>query len=327
MNLIDYIDEFARKIRNTPQGIELRKSYNNYLNVFEEKNIKHNMIKELIEGTKEDWYFYAPFVAVENIKAYIKSNDDNFPIDKDELKKVIDNEKVIRYITNSKKMCEIINEYVKKFIDPIVEAKELTVNPTIKNLIYTITYYTAKMGVLNDAEYVAKNNKEMIEYVSIRDEYLSNKTINSPYIQNVNVFLNDIEKIDTRIVDFAEKSNLYLYMCNRIIYESFYEDIIQLNPIKEERYENYPNALAYARLRINSNEYATKMKEKWIYNLKDGSYIFVNQKTFKYNKETGEEFIFSGFIYPREDINTFNNLSMINSLKNYKTYLDAYVEK
>lgn len=327
MNLIDYIDEFARKIRNTPQGIELRKSYNNYLNVFEEKNIKHNMIKELIEGTKENWYFYAPFVAVENIKAYIKSNDDNFPIDKDELKKVIDNEKVIRYITNSKKMCEIINEYVKKFIDPIVEAKELTVNPTIKNLIYTITYYTAKMGVLNDAEYVAKNNKEMIEYFSIRDKYLDNKTINSPYIQNVNGFLNDIEKIDTRIVDFAEKSNLYLYMCNRIIYESFYEDIIQLNPIKEERYENYPNALVYARLRINSNEYATKMKEKWIYNLKDGSYIFVNQKTFKYNKETGEEFIFSGFIYPREDINTFNNLSMINSLKNYKTYLDAYVEK
>lgn len=326
MNLIDYIDEFAKEIRNTPQGIELQKSYNDFLSVFEENNIKHNMIKELIEGTREDWYFYAPYVAVENIKGYIKSEDQKFPVSKDELEKVISNEKVIKYINTSKKMCEIINEYVKKFIDPIVDANELTINPTIKNIIYTVTYYTAKMMVLKDAEYVAKNNQEMMKYFSIRDKYLDNRTINSPYIQNVEMFLNDIKCIETRIVNFAEKSNLYLYICNRIIYESFYENMMQLNPIQEERYENYPNALIYARMVVNSNDYVTNMKEKWIYKMEDGSYLFVNQKTFKYDKEKGEEFIFSGFIYPCEDINFFNNLSMINSLKNYKEYLDKQKE-
>lgn len=311
MNLIHDLVEFANELKNSDKGKNVIVYKEKVDKLYNELSDKKKYILNHFFLNINDLFFYYPY---NTIKCFKKYNGDEKDISKEDIEDIISNENVKGYADCMKNLGDFVDEYIRKSLYADANILSMQITGKIKHLFYNLSYSIARVYTFSNIKHITNDFNLINRYETMRRKYFPEGLYYSPYhLNKTNDFINQAKKENINIGNFVETINFIIYICNSVIYQAFLFDIEEINVIDIETYKINEKTIPYVKIKSDSVIIAFD-DGCCIYKLNDGSYFFCDKKSVSIGNKI--EGTLQGFVYPENDTDLFNNVSIIESLEN-----------
>lgn len=318
LNLIDRLIDFTYLLRETDTGKELFQSNDI---VYKELRKKDEFIIffQTLEHEEHITNFAAPYIVMKKLEHYMTANETDPMLPKEKAEMFLSNELLKDYAEKSKKFSDFVGSFVKEFIYNEPNLSSSIVNPKTLMMFNKIAEAIGKTRFIKSISRVKEFQEVEVKYAKQKQQIFKNPYPFYPFNENMKEFIkNKLSEIDKVPIEIAETLNFFMYIINQTIFYSFYNQVITIDEseIIDSKYIASQTSFQYKSIKIDNISFFNDFRLLLIKGKKSKNYMFPGEisSSYKSNKISSS---YTGFIYPEDDTDIFNKLSIVDTINKY----------